>query len=163
MCRASGGTEGLHFRVVHDAVCRLAAFGDRRHHVSEPRTASPPAKIFGLLVWNALSLPSGADAALFIELHVVRRQPVHTVWAEAERHHHRVGVDHVFGTRHLFRRLTAVGIRCAQLGAYHLYPGHAAGAVQLDAQRLQVKLEIYPSRAFFTSRLEPGMLASSRR
>ena len=41
------------------------------------------------------------DAALFIELRRAPPASPYGVWAEAERHHHRVGVDNVFGTRYL--------------------------------------------------------------
>ncbi|MNV81697.1 hypothetical protein D3C71_1753760 [compost metagenome] len=50
----------------------------------------------------------------------------------------------MLGAWHLFCNLTTIGIWRAQLGTNHFHTGDAAGAVQFDAQRLQVEFEINP-------------------
>ncbi|MND98508.1 hypothetical protein D3C80_908650 [compost metagenome] len=74
----------------------------------------------------------------------MRGQPVHLVRTETKGHDHRVGINDVLGTWHLLSNLAAIGIRCTQLGTNHFHSGHATGAVEFDAQWLQVEFEINP-------------------
>lgn len=131
---------------------------------SEPRTASPPAKIFGLLVWNALALLRGHDAPLAVQIHAVFRQPVHLVRTETKRHDHGVCFQHMLGAFDDFRTTAAIGIRRTQFSTCHSYAAGFTGTVDFDAERLQVEQKFHALFArIFTSRLEPGMLTSSRR
>ena len=124
---------------------------------SEPRTISPPAKIFGLLVWKALSLPSGAmmrpcessSTLCFC-------QPFHVVWTETKRHDHRICRNDMFGTCHNLRAATAFGIRFAHFCAHHFTPLTLPLPFTSIPSGWTLNLNSTPSSRAFTSRREPA-------
>lgn len=52
--------QSLNFQPVHNTVCRLTTFGNSGYHQIGTTDDIAASKDFGLLVWKALSLPSGA-------------------------------------------------------------------------------------------------------
>ena len=89
---------------------------------SEPRTMSPPAKIFGLVVWNLIRLMLLCDHAIPVigcDAGIIK--PGRRVGLKAKGYNHRIRFQHLLTAWNRLGAAPAIRIRLAQLGLNHLY------------------------------------------
>ena len=98
-----------------------------------------------------------------VGLHADIFQPCRRAGLEAKGDYHRVRFQSLLTAGNRLGAATAIRVGLTQLGLYHF---HATGLAKVlhHLDGLAVEQELTPSsRAFFTSRREPGIFSSSRR
>ena len=102
---------------------------------------SPPAKIFGLLVWCLNCDCSGATTRPWLGLDLELLEPGRRARAETEGDQHGLGRDDFLGARNRLGATAATGIRLAETGLDHLDAFHLAVADDGDGLAVEEELD----------------------